>query len=431
VSSIHARRRAALLERLGPHGAALCSSPPRARGGRETRFRQDSDLRYLTGFLEPDAVALVTASHAEHRFIMFVPPRDPKIETWTGPRTGVEGAMERYEADAAYSILELDQHLPDYLANVHDLHYALGRDPDLDRRVFAAIDALGRKERERIFRPARICHPRLALHELRLRKDDSEIATLRRSVAATADGHAAAASRAHAGAREHELRAELERAFLVRGGVPGYPSIIAAGANATILHYEGDDGTLTAGELVLIDAGAEVDGYVCDVSRTYPVDGRFSDAQRRLYDAVLEAQTAVITAVRPGTPFHELQAITIEVLTRHLVTLGLLSGDPATLVHEKQYERFYMHGTSHWLGLDTHDVGTTLMNGAPRPLEPGMVLTVEPGLYIPRDPDIDPRYGGIGIRIEDDLLVTESGAEVLTHAIPKTADEVERMVRGR
>ncbi|HEY3353890.1 MAG TPA: aminopeptidase P N-terminal domain-containing protein [Polyangia bacterium] len=430
MSTDYAQRRRALLERLGPRGAALVPGAPRAHATRDARFHQDGDVLYLTGFPEPDTVALVTAVHPEHRFVLFVPPRDPKLETWTGMRAGVEGARERYGADAAYPINELDERLPEYLANVEDLTYPLGRDPELDRRVLAVIAGLAIKERQRQTRPARICAPRISLHELRLVKDAAEIATLRLAVAATADGHAAAAVRARPGAREHEVRAELERGFLLTRGVPGYPSIVAAGEHATVLHYEGEDGELREGELCLIDAGAAVDGYVCDVSRTFPVGGRFTAGHRRLYEVVLEAEEAAIAAVTPGATVDGVHAVAVEVLVRGLVRLGLLAGDPAELITSKAYERFYMHRTSHWLGLDTHDVGSYLEGGEPRPLRPGMVLTVEPGLYVARADDVAPAYAGAGIRVEDDVLVTAQGAEVLTRAIPKSADQVERMVRG-
>jgi Xaa-Pro aminopeptidase len=430
VTSIYAQRRQALLERLGGRGAALVPGAARAKYKHECRFRQDSDLLYLTGFPEPEAVALVTAVHPEHRFVLFVPPKDGQREVWTGVRAGVEGAVAQYGADAAYPIEELAARLPDYLADVEELTYPLGRDPELDRRVLAVIEGLAVRERQRQTRPGRICDPRLTIHELRLRKDAEELAALRRAVSATAAGHAAAARRARPGAREHELRAELERGFLLQRGIPGYPSIVAAGEHATVLHYEGDDGVLGEHELVLIDAGAAVDGYVCDVSRTFPAGGRFTPAHRRLYEEVLAAEEAAIAAVRPGATIEDVHAVAIEVLVRGLVSLGLLTGDPARLIADKAYERFYMHRTSHWLGLDTHDAGSYLAGGAPRPLAPGMVLTVEPGLYVARAPDVDPAFGGAGVRVEDDVLVTADGCEVLTRAIPKSPEEIEAMVRG-
>ena len=433
MSHDYAKRREELRRRLGPRGAAIVpGSRPARRSGADGlhRFRQDSDLLYLCGFPEPECLAVITSAHPKHRFVLFVPPRDEKQEVWTGPRAGVEGAVARNGADAAFPYGELEAKLPEYLENVEELTYLLGRDPDLDRRVLSAIASLGIKEREGITRPGRICDPRLTLHEMRLRKDPDEVALLRLSAVATAAGFAAAAAATRPGAFEYQLQAELERGFLQRRGVPGFPSIVAAGVHATTLHYELNAGELRDGELVLIDAGAEVDGYTADVSRTFPVAGRFAGGQRRLYDAVLAAHAAAVAATRPGATLDSIHQAALRVLVERLVDLGLLAGAPEVLVAEEGYKRFYMHRTSHWLGLDTHDVGSLLAGAKARPLEPGMVLTIEPGLYVPDAADLPPDYRGCGIRIEDDVLVTADGCEVLTQAIPRTADEVEHMVRG-
>jgi Xaa-Pro aminopeptidase len=433
VSHDYAKRREELRRRLGPRGAAIVPGARRVRrngGDGEHRFRQDSDLLYLCGFPEPECLAVITAVHPQHRFVLFVPPRDEKLEVWTGARAGVEGAVARQGADAAYPWGELDARLPEYLENVEELTYLLGRDAELDRRVLAAIAALGIKERQGITRPGRICDPRLTLGEMRLVKDDAELATLRLSAAATAAGFAAAAAAVRPGAFEYQLQAELERGFLLRRGVPGFNSIVAAGAHATTLHYEQNEGELRDGELVLIDAGAEIDGYTADVSRTWPVAGRFRDGQRRLYDAVLEAEAAGIAAAKPGATLDDVHFTAVRVLVGRLVELGLLAGTAEERLADEGYKRFYMHRTSHWLGLDTHDVGSQLEGGKPRPLRPGMVLTVEPGLYVPAAADVPEEYRGCGIRIEDDVVITESGCEVLTQAIPRTAAEVERLVRG-
>jgi Xaa-Pro aminopeptidase len=433
VSHDYAKRREELRRRLGPRGAAIVPGARRVRrngADGEHRFRQDSDLLYLCGFPEPECLAVISSAHPQHRFVLFVPPRDEKLEVWTGPRAGVDGAVARYGADAAFTYGELEAKLPEYLENVEELTYPLGRDPDLDRRVLAAIASLGVKERQCVARPGRIADPRLTLHEMRLAKDAAEIATLRQSVAATAAGFAAAAAAVRPGAFEYQLQAELERGFLRHRGVPGFNSIVAAGVHATTLHYEDNAGALADGELVLVDAGAEVDGYTADVSRTFPVAGRFTAAQRRLYDAVLDAEQQAIAATRPGVTLDDVHAVAVRVLVTRLVDLGLLVGAPEQLVAAEQYKRFYPHRTSHWLGLDTHDAGSLLEGGRARPLRPGMVLTVEPGLYLPAADDVPPEYRGSGIRIEDDVLITPDGCEVLTQAIPRTADAVERMVRG-
>ena len=392
------------------------------------RFRQDSDLLYVCGFPEPDCLAIVTSAHPNHRFVLFVPGKDEKREVWTGPRAGVEGAVRLYGADAAYPYEELKQRLPEYLENVEELTYPLGRDPELDGIVLAAIAQLAIRERDGISRPSRILDPRLTLHEMRLYKEASEIEVVRRAVEATAHGFRAAAGSIRPGAREHEVRAELEAGFLRLRGVPGFPSIVASGIHATTLHYEGDDGELAAGDLLLIDAGAEVDGYTADVTRTFPVSGKFTDAQLQLYKAVLQAEEVAIQAVGPGVTLNEVHTAAVQALTASLVELGLIPEPFEDALAEHRYARFFMHRTSHWLGLDTHDVGSLLRGGKERPLEPGMLLTVEPGLYIPASDDVPMPYRGNGIRIEDDVLVTETGCEVLTAAIPKQPSEVERLV---
>ena len=433
MSHDYAKRREELRRRLGPRGAAIVPGARRVRrngGDGEHRFRQDSDLLYLCGFPEPECLAVITSVHPAHKFVLFVPPRDEKLEVWTGPRAGVDGAVARYGADAAFPWSELEQRLPEYLENVEAVTYPLGRDPDLDRRVLAAIAGLAIKERQCVTRPGRICDPRLTLHEMRLCKDADEVATLRQSAAASAAGFAAAAAATRPGAFEYQLQAELERAFLQRRGVPGFSSIVAGGVHATTLHYEQNEGELRDGELVLIDAGAEVDGYTADVSRTFPVAGRFREGQRRLYDAVLDAESAAIAAARPGATLDDIHGAALRVLVDRLVQLGLLAGTPEALIAEEKYKRFYMHRTSHWLGLDCHDVGSLLEGAKARPVQPGMVLTIEPGLYVPDAADLPPDYRGCGIRIEDDVLITPAGCELLTQEIPRTAVEVERMVRG-
>jgi Xaa-Pro aminopeptidase len=431
----HAARRARLLELLGPRAALVLSSPPERQrnGDTDYKFRQDSDILYLTGFQEPGATVVLRPG-AEKPFAMFVRPRDPAAETWTGRRAGVEGAVSTFGADAAFPTAELDGKLPELLAGAEEVHFPFGRDPALDALVTRALGRLRVAERRGRRAPTRLVDARVSVHELRLVKAPDEIAVQRRAAAITAEAHTAAMRAARPGANEGELEALVDYTFRRRGGTgPGYPTIVGAGVNATILHYVENNATLAAGDLLLIDAGCEVDGYTADVTRTCPVGGRFSDAQRRLYEVVFDAQIAAIEAVRPGATIDGIHEQVLVALTRGLVTLGLLPGGAAAdvpkLVADGAYKPFYMHRTSHWLGMDVHDVGFYSADGASRPLVPGMVLTIEPGLYVAADApaDVPAAYRGLGIRIEDDILVTPTGYDNLTIDTPKSVAELEKL----
>jgi Xaa-Pro aminopeptidase len=425
-----ASRRARLMEMLGPRAALILASPPeRLRNGdTHYKFRQDSDILYLTGFAEPGAVVVLRPGHPEAPFQMFVRPRNPAEETWTGRRAGVEGAVRDYGASAAFPVAELDARLPDILSGVEEIHFPFGREPFLDGVVADTLGKLRVLERRGRRAPVRLIDARLTVHELRLQKGPEELAVLRRAAAITAEAHTAAMRAARPGMVEHEIEAIVDYTFRRRGGTgPGYPSIVGGGANATILHYVENDARLAAGQLLLIDAGCEVDGYTADVTRTFPVAGRFSEPQRRLYEAVLDTQVAAIEAVRPGATIDGIHTAVVERLTRHMVALGLLEGEVPALVDSGAYKAFYMHRTSHWLGIDVHDVGFYTVDGAARPLQPGMVLTIEPGLYVAEDAKSPPEYRGLGVRIEDDILVTDGGHENLTAAVPKTVAEIEAL----
>jgi Xaa-Pro aminopeptidase len=430
VSSVHAVRRARLMELLGPHAAlVLASAPERLRNGdTDYKFRQDSDILYLTGFAEPGTTIVLRPGHPETPFVMFVRPRDPAAETWTGRRAGVEGAMRDFGADAAFPAGELDAKLPEVLAGATELHFPFGREPALDATVSRALARLRAAERRGRRAPVRLVDARLSVHELRLVKSPDEVAVQRRAAAITAEAHTAAMRTARAGVNEGEIEALIDYTFRRRGGAgPGYPTIVGGGANATILHYVENNATLAAGQLLLVDAGCEVDGYTADVTRTFPVGGRFSEPQRRLYEAVLETQVAAIEAVKPGATIDAIHEQVLVGLTRGLVSLGLLSGDVPKLVEEGAYKPFYMHRTSHWLGMDVHDVGFYSEEGVARPLAPGMVLTIEPGLYVAVDADVSPEYRGLGVRIEDDVLVTANGHDNLTVETPKSVSEIEKL----
>ncbi len=426
---VHAARRQTLQEEIG-EGVAVVPGARLARRSQDVDyvFRQDSDLLYLTGFPEPDAVAVLT----KERYLLFVQPRDPEAETWTGLRAGVEGAREPYGADEAYPIGELAERLPGLLENVPRLYYALGVDRSYDDLVLRALETVRSRVRKGITAPRSIVDPRVTLHEMRMHKSREELEIMRAAAAISAEAHREAARLCRPGTYEYEIEATLAWVFRKRGGSgPAYPSIVGAGENATILHYVENRGGLEGGQLVLIDAGVELHGYASDVTRTYPVGGRFEGVARAVYEAVLEAQTQALAEVRAGTTLRAIHDRAVRSLVESLVELGALEGSVDELVDKEGYRPFYMHTTSHWLGLDVHDVGDYRIEGKPRPLEPGMVFTVEPGLYFQsRDPRTPERLRGIGVRIEDDVALTEQGFEVLTREIPTRPEDVEAAVRG-
>ena len=423
-----AARRTQLLEAIGD-GVAVFPSAPLAVRNRDVEhpYRQDSDLYYLTGLDEPESVLVLTNQHEEHRVVLFVRPKKREREIWDGPRAGVEGAVDAFGADVAFPIDELPKRLPDYLGNVERLHYRLAQNDEADAQLFDCLNLLRRGERRGVTAPEAIIDASVHLHEMRLRKSAGELSTMRRAAAITKEAHLRAMQVARPGMHEYEIEAELLHVFRKRGSErPAYESIVGSGPNATILHYRAGNRVLNDGELLLIDAGCELGYYASDVTRTFPVSGKFSDEQRAVYELVLHAQKAGIEAVEPGVTLQSLHDGTIRSITEGLVELGLLSGDVDALIEDKKYESFYMHRTSHWLGMDVHDVGHYYVDGEHRPLEPGFVLTVEPGIYIATDAEgVDERWRGIGIRIEDDVVVTEDGHEVLTGDILKEIDDVE------
>lgn len=434
-SKIHSSRRDRLTALIGPKAVALFHSPPEAlrNGDAHYRYRQSSDLLYLTGFAEPESALMLRPGAAKERTVLFVRPRDPERETWDGRRAGLEGAVRDFGAEAAYEIHQLERRLPELLAGADDLYYSLGLSPALDALVCATIARMRQGERRLGRPPRRIVDPRTALHELRLVKTPDEVDTLVRAAAVTNEAHVAAMRAAKPGTYEYELDALIEYTFRRRGAVgPGYTSIVGGGANATILHYIENKDRLREGDLVLIDAGAEVDYYTADVTRTFPCGGKFSPAQRRAYELVLRVQEEAVRMTRPGVTIDEIHERVVAELTAGMVELGLLAGDPKERIADGSYRKYYMHRTSHWLGLDVHDVGTYYTDaGTARPLEAGNVITVEPGLYIAADDASAPaELRGVGIRIEDDLLVTTTGNRNLTVEIPKQVADLERICSG-
>ena len=423
-----AARRTQLLVAIGD-GVAMFPSAPLAVRNHDVEhpYRQDSDFFYLTGLDEPESVLVLTNQHAEHRVVLFVRPKKREREIWDGPRAGVEGAVEAFGADVAFPIDELPKRLPDYLGNVERLHYRLAQNDKADSQLFDCLNLLRRGGRRGVMAPQAIIDSSVHLHEMRLRKSEAELTTMRRSAGITREAHLRAMQIAGPGMHEYEIDAELLHIFRKHGSErPAYESIVGSGPNATILHYRAGDRVMNDGELLLIDAGCELGYYASDVTRTFPVNGKFSGEQRAVYEVVLHAQKACIEEVKPGATLEALHDGAVRSITEGLIDIGLLEGDLDALIEDKKHEPFYMHRTSHWLGMDVHDVGHYYVDGKHRPLEPGFVLTVEPGVYIATDAEgVDERWRGIGVRIEDDVLVTKKGHEVLTAGIPKEIDEVE------
>jgi len=430
---LFARRRAAFMERLGVGVAILPAAPVHHRNRDvEYLYRPESNFYYLTGFDEPQAVCLLIPGRPEGPFILFVRPRDAEREVWTGRRAGVDGARELFGADEAHVVEEIDTVLPTYLENVERLYYTFGKDGQFDGRVIRWLNAVRAKVRQGVRAPRMIVDLDEVLHEMRLVKGGEEITALERAAAITAEAHRRAMAATRPGRFEYEIRAEIEYVFQRSGAhSPGYPSIVASGPNACTLHYVANDRQMVAGDLLLVDAGAEYGYYTADVTRTWPVSGRYSGPQRECYELVLAAQAAAIAQVVAGNRWDAPHQAAVEVLTQGMLDLGLLSGSLSEAIESEAYQRFYMHRTGHWLGMDVHDVGDYKDGGEWRPLVEGMVLTVEPGLYIAAADDVDARFHAIGIRIEDDCLVQAVGPpRILTAAVPKTVAEVEAAVGG-
>jgi Xaa-Pro aminopeptidase len=429
---VFAARREKFLAALGPDAVAIVIGHHLAPRSNDTEFpfRQNSDFWYLTGFDHPSAIALFRTDGGPP-FTLFVQPKDKLAETWTGRRPGLEGAKEDYGADEAFSNEVAVKEIPKQIEKAKRLYHVLGREPELDNALIDALDSLRGRSKAGFEAPSAIADPRDILHEMRLFKEPAEIEIMRRASAITFEAHQAAATICRDGAYEYELEAALAHVFRRRGGSgPAYNTILAGGANATILHYVVNDQPLRGGELCLIDAGVELENYASDVTRTYPVGGVFEGAQRAVYEVVLAAQFAGLEACRPGTTLPEIHQATVRVLVEGMVSLGLLSGTVDDLVKAEAFRDYYMHGTSHWLGLDVHDAGSYSVDGKPRSLSAGMVFTIEPGLYIPKDAEAAPEHlRGIGVRIEDNVLITEDGMENLTVAIPKKPAEIQAWMK--
>lgn len=423
-------RRRALMDALPADSAVLLPGASLVTRSRDSEFpfRQDSDFHYLSGFPEPDALLLLLPGRAEGECVLFCQDRNPLMEAWTGIRLGAEGAVREHGVDQAFENTERGERLEALLDGRRTLYLPLD-----------SVEAMAIAEEVRGALMARVrrgaCPPEALadvaplIHEARLIKSEGELALLRHAGAISARAHRRAMCAARPGLAEYHLQAELEHEFRWQGGSgPAYASIVGGGANACVLHYIENRAPLRDGDLVLIDAGAEFDLYAGDITRTFPVNGRFSEAQRALYELVLRVQEQAVAAVRPGVTLAALHDGVVRGLTEGLIGLGLLEGEVQARIDDESYRRFYLHSTSHWLGLDVHDVGAYRQGGEPRALKPGMVLTVEPGLYVPADDDIPEAFRGIGIRIEDDVAVTADGHEVLTAGVPKAVEEIEALM---
>lgn len=419
-------KRKAFMERMDGGVAIIRSGSGHERA---ISYRQDSNFYYLTGFEEPESICVLAPEHKEHQFILFVPPRDPNAETWTGRRAGPEGAVSKYGADAAYSIEQLQEKLPEYIKGCKTLYYSSGADSTFDEGLLTLLKDF----RSKGLAPRQIVDTSFLFAEMRVVKTEEELERIRKAAHISALAYREVLKALEPDMNEYEIQAVLNYTYQQHGSQRnGYPPIVGSGPNATILHYSSNNRQMQEGELLLIDSACEYEYYSADITRTYPVSGRFSQPQRALYEIVLRALQSAIDMVKPGITLTDIHNNTLEVLTGGLVELGLLQGDVKELIEKKAYMPFYMHGTGHWLGLDVHDAGPYKRGGLwedDAKLEPGMVFTIEPGLYISDKAEgVDPQYWNIGIRIEDNIIVTADGCEVLTLEAPKEIADIERSI---
>lgn len=428
-----ARRRRQLMRMAGNDAILVLPAAPERVRSHDTHYpyRQDSDFWYLCGFPEPEAVLVLVPGRRHGETLLFCRERDPERESWDGPRAGQEGAVEHYGMDDAYPIEDLDEILPGLLEGRSRVYYHFGRDADFDLKLIGWVRHVRAQVRQGAQPPHEFLELGHLLHDLRLFKSKEELKLMQRAADISIEAHRAAMRTVRPGIHEYELQADVERVFRANDAWPAYGSIVGAGANACVLHYRANNGVARDGDLVLIDAGAEFRGYASDITRTFPVNGRFSPAQRALHDLVGQAQQAALAQAQPGVPYEAGHLAAVEVLTEGLLRLGLLKGSLERNIAEGHYRRFYRHKTGHWLGLDVHDVGDYRIEGESRLLEPGMVFTIEPGLYVsPDDTSVAEKWRGIGIRTEDDVVITADGHRVLTDGLARSAEEIEVVMAG-
>lgn len=430
--SEYAKRRKELMQSVG-HNAIVIIPAARERlrnGDAHYAYRQNSDFYYLTGFSEPEAVLILAPRRKEGEFILFNRVRDRSREIWDGPRAGQEGARKEYLADQAFPISEFDSMLPDLLAGRESVHYPLGHNRMFDRVLMKAVNHMRAKIRTGLQSPVAFVDVGPSLHEMRVYKSRAEVEIMQAAVDISAKAHERAMRACKPGISEYQLEAEMMHEFMRHGArFPAYNPIVGAGRNSCILHYINNDNKIADGDLVLIDAGCEYQNYASDITRTFPANGKYSPEQRDIYELVLESQLAAIKAVKPGASWTAPQKVIVKIITQGLVDLGILKGRVDDLIDKEAYFPFYMHRSGHWLGLDVHDAGRYQLDGKWRPLEPGMALTVEPGIYISADiPGVHKRWHNIGVRIEDDVVVTEKGCRNLSEKIPKKIADIEALM---
>jgi Xaa-Pro aminopeptidase len=433
----YTRRRRNLMQQMGRSSIAIVPGADEQIRSRDThfRFRQDSNLEYLSGFPEPESVLVLIPGRAQGQVILFCREKDRTKEIWDGYRAGPEGAIASYGADDAFPISDMDEILPGLIENKEKVFYSMGLYPELDKHLTGWINHIRAQSRSGMNPPGEIVDLNHLVHEMRLIKSATELKVMRKSAKISADAHTRAMQLCKPGMHEYQLQAEIEYYFALQGAeAPAYNTIVGGGTNACVLHYIENRAPLRDGDLVLIDAGSEYLGYAADITRTFPVGGRFSAEQRALYEIALAAQYAAIDACQIGRRFIEPHEISVRVICQGLIDLGLLSGALDEVIEKREYARFYMHRVGHWLGMDVHDVGDYKVDGANgewREFEAGMVTTVEPGIYVhPDDTSVDARWRGIGIRIEDDIAIRKDGPEILTEAVVKTPDDIEALMRG-
>lgn len=428
----YARRRKALMAQMEANSIAILPAAPVHIRNRDVEhvYRQDSDFQYLSGFPEPEAVLVLIPGREHGEYVLFCRERDPERELWDGLRAGQEGAIRDFGADDAFPIGDIDDILPGLIEGRSRVYYSIGTNTEFDQHLMEWVNTIRSKARQGAQPPKEFVALDHLLHDMRLYKSAAEVKVMREAAEVSARAHVRAMQAARAGLYEYHLEAELEYEFRKGGAkMPAYGSIVAAGKNACILHYRENDAPLKDGGLVLIDAACELDCYASDITRTFPVSGRFSPEQKAIYELVLKSQEAAFREIAPGKHWNEAHEATVRVITAGLVELGLLKGDVDELIASEAYKSFYMHRAGHWLGMDVHDVGEYKVGGEWRVLEPGMAMTVEPGIYIGADnQDVAKKWRGIGVRIEDDVVVTRTGCEILTGGVPKTVDEIEALM---
>jgi len=429
------RRRRQLMQMMGPGSVAILPAAPEVVRNRDVHYpyRPDSDFYYLTGFSEPEAIAVLIPGRRQAEYVLFCRERDEKRERWDGPRAGQEKAVQEFGADDSFPIADCEEILPGLLEECTRVFYAMGSNPDLDKRLADWVNQIRGKARTGVHGPVEFIALDHYLHEMRLYKSAAEVQRMRQAAKITSAAHVRLMQTCRPGMHEYELEAEFIHECATRGArFQAYPSIVGGGGNACVLHYVDNRDELKDGDLVLVDAGCEYGYYASDITRTFPVNGRFNPAQRAIYELVLAAQEAAIAKVKPGNHWNDPHDAAVRVITKGLIDLGLLKGAPTHVIKEQAYAKFYMHRTGHWLGMDVHDVGDYKVDGAWRELEPGMTLTVEPGIYIPAGMrGVPKKFWNIGIRIEDDVLVTADGHEVLTRDAPKAVAEIEALMERR